>query len=99
MISFAVASAPERFWHIPRVLYLWRSIVGSTASAEAINANPDAWQAGSRAIKAHFWKDTGSQRTSVGPLQNSIKSITKSVLDCLKVSIVTPTDNRQSEAP
>lgn len=48
------ASAPERIRHIPRVLYHWRSVPGSTASAAAMDAKPYAWHAGSAAIVEHL---------------------------------------------
>lgn len=54
VLRCADASAPERIRHIPRVLYHWRSIPGSTASAEAADAKPYAWDAGARAIAEHL---------------------------------------------
>lgn len=51
VLRCADASAPERIRHIPRVLYHWRSMEGSTAAG--IDAKPYAWQAGARAIKEH----------------------------------------------
>jgi GT2 family glycosyltransferase len=54
LLRCADASAPERIRHIPRVLYHWRSIPGSTASAEAMDAKPYAWHAASAAIVEHL---------------------------------------------
>lgn len=54
VLRCADASAPERIRHIPRVLYHWRSISGSTASAEAIDAKPYARNAASAAIVEHL---------------------------------------------
>jgi GT2 family glycosyltransferase len=45
---------PERIRHIPRILYHWRAIPGSTASSATIEAKPYAWQAGARAIEEHL---------------------------------------------
>ncbi len=42
------ATAPSRIHHIPRVLYHWRVIEGSTAGGAS--AKPYAWDAGARAI-------------------------------------------------
>jgi GT2 family glycosyltransferase len=54
LLRCADASAPERIRHIPRVLYHWRSIPGSTASVEAMDAKPYAWNAASAAIVEHL---------------------------------------------
>ncbi|HKS62353.1 MAG TPA: glycosyltransferase family 2 protein, partial [Xanthobacteraceae bacterium] len=54
LLRCADASAPERIRHIPRVLYHWRSIPGSTASVEAMDAKPYAWHAASAAIVEHL---------------------------------------------
>ena len=54
LLRCADASAPERIRHIPRVLYHWRSIPGSTASGEAMDAKPYAWHAASAAIVEHL---------------------------------------------
>jgi GT2 family glycosyltransferase len=51
VLRCADVSAPERIRHIPRVLYHWRSMQGSTAVS--IDAKPYAWQAGAHAIKEH----------------------------------------------
>jgi GT2 family glycosyltransferase len=56
VLRCADASAPERIRHIPRVLYHWRSVKGSTASAAAIEAKPYATHATVRAIKEHCAK-------------------------------------------
>ena len=50
VLRCASASAPERIRHVPRVLYHWRAIPGSTASTEAVDAKPYAWHAASAAI-------------------------------------------------
>lgn len=44
----------ERIRHIPRVLYHWRAIPGSTASASGIKEKPYAWMAGKRSIEEHL---------------------------------------------
>ena len=44
----------ERIRHIPRILYHWRAIPGSTASISGIEAKPYAWVAGKRAIEEHL---------------------------------------------
>ena len=90
VIRCADATAPERIRHIPRVLYHWRSIEGSTASAEAINAKPYAWQAGSRAIKEHF--ERHGIAADVGRALTQFYQVDYQVSVRLpKVSIVIPT--------
>jgi GT2 family glycosyltransferase len=54
VLRSADASDPARIRHIPRILYHWRSIAGSTASAQAVGAKPYAWLAGARAIEDHL---------------------------------------------
>ncbi len=44
----------ERIRHIPRILYHWRAIPGSTASALGIEEKPYAWTAGKRAIEEYL---------------------------------------------
>ena len=46
--------SPDRIRHIPRVLYHWRTIPGSTASASGIEEKPYAWLAGKRSIEEHL---------------------------------------------
>ena len=43
-----------RIQHIPRILYHWRAIPGSTASASGLTAKPYAWEAGKMAIEEHL---------------------------------------------
>ena len=43
---------PERIRHIPRILYHWRTIPGSTAVST--NEKPYAWMAGKRAIEEYL---------------------------------------------
>jgi O-antigen biosynthesis protein len=54
VLRCADASAPERIRHIPRILYHWRSVAGSTASAAAIEAKPYAWHAAAKSIEEHL---------------------------------------------
>jgi GT2 family glycosyltransferase len=47
-------TTPERIRHIPRILYHWRAISGSTASASGVEEKPYAWTAGKRSIEEHL---------------------------------------------
>jgi len=54
VLRCADCTSPASIRHIPRVLYHWRSVPGSTASAQAIAAKPYAWHAGVRSIEDHL---------------------------------------------
>jgi glycosyltransferase involved in cell wall biosynthesis len=54
VLRCAELTTAPRIRHIPRVLYHWRAVAGSTAAEEALNAKPYAWEAGARAIKDHL---------------------------------------------
>jgi O-antigen biosynthesis protein len=54
VLRCAEATDSSRIRHIPRILYHWRSVPGSTASAEGLKAKPYAWNAGARAISEHL---------------------------------------------
>ncbi|MFL6796095.1 MAG: glycosyltransferase [Xanthobacteraceae bacterium] len=47
-------TSADRILHIPRVLYHWRAVQGSTASSDGIKAKPYAWEAGARAVEEHL---------------------------------------------
>lgn len=57
VLRCADASEPSRIRHIPRILYHWRAIPGSTASPESADAKPYAWRAGARAIEEHLLRN------------------------------------------
>ena len=52
VLRCAERTNPDRIRHIPRVLYHWRALPGSTASAAA--AKSYAWEAGRKAIAEHL---------------------------------------------
>ena len=52
LLRCAELTSPARIRHIPRVLYHWRAIAGSTAASA--NVKPYAWAAGARAIEEHL---------------------------------------------
>jgi GT2 family glycosyltransferase len=47
-LALRAVRAARRVYHIPRILYHWRKILGSSASSMA--AKPHAWEAGRRAL-------------------------------------------------
>ena len=52
VLRCAERTTPDRIRHIPRVLYHWRALPGSTASAAS--AKSYAWEAGRKAIAEHL---------------------------------------------
>jgi GT2 family glycosyltransferase len=54
ILRCAEIAGPQRIRHIPRVLYHWRAIPGSSGSQAGLSAKPYAWQAGKRAIEEHL---------------------------------------------
>jgi glycosyltransferase involved in cell wall biosynthesis len=52
VLRCAEASSPDRIRHIPRILYHWRAAPTSTAAS--LEAKPQAWRAGRRAISEHL---------------------------------------------
>ena len=47
-------TTPNQIRHIPRILYHWRAIPGSTASASGLAAKPYAWVAGKKSIEEYL---------------------------------------------
>ena len=66
VLRCADETTPERIRHIPRVLYHWRVIPGSTAATP--DAKPYAWAAGARAVAEHLRRRRirGTVASSVG---------------------------------
>ncbi|HEY9792437.1 MAG TPA: glycosyltransferase [Candidatus Obscuribacterales bacterium] len=54
VLRCAERTSADRIRHIPRVLYHWRAISGSTASREGVKAKPYARDAGREAIEEHL---------------------------------------------
>jgi O-antigen biosynthesis protein len=52
VLRMSERTSPARIRHIPRILYHWRMIRGSTATA--VSEKPYAWLAGQRAIEEHL---------------------------------------------
>jgi len=54
VLRCAELTTPSRIRHIPRILYHWRAVAGSTAVSH--DAKPYAWEAGARAISEHLMR-------------------------------------------
>ena len=74
--------------HIPRVLYHWRVIPGSTA--ENIDNKPFAWDAGVRAVSAHLTRVGIAGHASRGPVPGTYRIERELELD-RSVSVIIPT--------
>lgn len=86
---------PEQIGHIPRVLYHWRAIAGSTA--QGVNQKSYAHAAGRRALQEHFSRrGVAAQVREIETLRGAFR-IRYSLPDTLPlVSIIVPTRDRLS---
>lgn len=98
VLRCADATEAGKIRHIPRILYHWRAVPGSAASADGNDAKPYAWSAGARAIADHL-----ARRGIAGSVSRACMSFYQvdyalpSVLP--KVSIVLPTTARLDLLP
>ncbi len=84
-------SAPDRIRHIPRILYHWRSVPGSTAML--IGEKPFAAVAAEKVITEHFIR-TGVEAT-ISPTKGSYWRVHYPVPDpAPRVTLIIPTRNR-----
>jgi O-antigen biosynthesis protein len=83
-----VTERARRIVHIPKVLYHWRAIEGSTASAT--NAKPYAWQAGLTAVQRHLDRMDIHGRAVFGP-EPGTYNVERFLDPCLRVSVIIPT--------
>ncbi|MGQ0833297.1 MAG: glycosyltransferase family 2 protein [Microthrixaceae bacterium] len=85
-----VTERARRVVHIPRILYSWRTLATSTASASA--AKPYAYDAGTRALQAHCDR-TGFAATverDEAPERSGVYHLEPALSDTPKVSIIVP---------
>jgi len=77
--------------HVPKVLYHWRTLPTSTASANAQEAKPYAFEAGTRALQAHCDR-IGFEATVVAdPTLGGVYHLQPALREQPLVSIVIPT--------
>lgn len=82
-----VAEHADRIAHIPKVLYHWRKIAGSTAAAAS--AKPKSTEAGRRAVAESLDRQGVSARVEFGPFPNTFN--TRRVLrEQPRVNIIVP---------
>ena len=76
-----------RIVHIPKVLYHWRKVPGSTA--DVYDAKNYAWEAGRKAVEARFNLNDEAGEVVFGPLQGTYQ-IKRNIVGSPKVSIIIP---------
>lgn len=76
--------------HVPRVLYHWRMIEGSTAGADE-SAKPWAFEAGTRAVQAHLDRIGMPARVTPDPDDRGVYHLDPELTEEPLVSIVIPT--------
>ncbi|MDE1146619.1 MAG: glycosyltransferase family 2 protein [Azospirillaceae bacterium] len=90
ILRVAEVSAPDRIRHIPRVLYHWRILPGSTATAG--DEKPYAWRAGKRAVEEHLARRGIAATVSPGP--GNYYQVDYAPETFPRVSIIIPTRDR-----
>jgi len=86
-IIIRAAAAAERIVHIPKILYHWRKIPGSTAVA--YDSKSYAWEAGRKAVEDQLRKDETGVRVEFGLLKGTYR-VFREIIDKPLVSIIIP---------
>ena len=81
----------ERVVHIPKVLYHWRKVPGSTA--DVYGAKNYAWEAGRKAVAAKLELSGDAGEVVLGPLQGTYQ-VKRDIIGSPKVSIIIPFKDR-----
>jgi glycosyltransferase involved in cell wall biosynthesis len=83
-----VSERARRIVHVPKVLYHWRAVTGSTA--EDIDAKPYAWDAGRAAVQRHLERSGIAGEAMLGPVPGTYR-IERRLDPETVVSLVIPT--------
>jgi len=83
-----VTENSRRIVHIPKVLYHWRIVPGSTAGDS--DAKPYSWEAGRRAVDEHLERVGIQGEAVLGPVAGTYR-IRRRLDDETRVSIIIPT--------
>lgn len=86
-IILRAAAASERVVHIPKILYHWRKIPGSTAVE--YDSKSYAWEAGRKAVEDQLRKDEEDVRVEFGLLKGTYRVFREIIGEPL-VSIIIP---------
>jgi GT2 family glycosyltransferase len=82
--------------HVPRVLYHWRMLEGSTAGSDE-SAKPWAFEAGTRAVQAHLERIGMPARVTHDPEDRGVYHLDPELKSEPLVSIVIPTAGQERE--
>jgi GT2 family glycosyltransferase len=77
----------EKVVHIPKVLYHWRKVPGSTA--DVYDAKSYAWEAGRKAVQARLDEANEKAEVVLGPLQGTFQ-VKREIIGNPKISIIIP---------
>lgn len=92
VLRAAEATAPQRIHHIPKILYHWRAIDGSTAAGAA--TKPHAWEAGARAI-AEALRRRGESGKVASAVNGTFYRVRRDLPDpAPAVTVIVPTRDR-----
>lgn len=83
-----VTERARRVVHVPKCLYSWRILAGSTA--HDITEKPYAWPNGARAVQAHMDRLGIASQVNLGTSDGTYR-IVRSIPEDLRVSLVVPT--------
>lgn len=83
-----VAERARQVVHVPRCLYSWRTLAGSTA--HSITEKPYAWTNGARAVQAHMDRLGVAAKVDLG-ISDGTYSVMRSIPEDMRISIVIPT--------
>lgn len=83
-----VSEQARQVVHVPRCLYSWRILPGSTA--HDITEKPYAWANGARAVQAHMDRLGIASKVELGTSDGTYR-IARSIPEDLRISVVVPT--------
>ena len=90
-IIIRCAAAAKRIVHIPKILYHWRKIPGSTAVS--YDSKSYAWEAGRKAVEDQLKKDETGVRVEFGSLKGTYR-VYREIKGTPLVSIVIPFNDK-----
>ncbi|RDU22139.1 glycosyltransferase family 2 protein [Anaerosacchariphilus polymeriproducens] len=90
-----LAKSADRIWHIPKVLYFWRSHAGSVASG--IDTKAYAVEAGKKAVKNSVAQYGYESEVETSPVSPSIYRIHYEIKGNPKISIIIPNKNHMED--
>ena len=92
-----VTEKARRVVHVPEMLYHWRTLPNSTASTNALEAKPYAFEAGTRAVQAHCERIGFEAVVVADDKLGGVYHLNPDLRDHPSVSIVIPTAGTRRE--